>query len=153
MRAANVEGPGPWSISARSMTAKAQLTIAFGESNYTGTEGETTTITVTVTPAADREVTVLITVTEAGELLDVPEDILTLTITRGQDSGSFEIVIGADAGGSEITLKLATTAVRVSVGTPATATLTIDEPPNGRPPSTRPVLRSGPSLRTPPAER
>ncbi len=146
VRAANVEGPGPWSISARSMTAKAQLTIAFGESNYTGTEGETTTITVTVTPAADREVTVLITVTEAGELLDVPEDILTLTITRGQDSGSFEIVIGADTGGSELTLELTTTAVKVSVGTPGTATLTIDEPPNGPPAfdETGPAERSVP---------
>ena len=146
VRAVNVEGPGAWSMPARATTAKAQLTIAFGESNYTVTEGETATITVTVTPAADREVTVLITVTEAGELLDVPEDILTLTITRGQDSGSFEIVIGADTGGSELTLELTTTAVKVSVGTPGAATLTIDEPPNGPPAfdETGPAERSVP---------
>ena len=132
VRAVNVEGPGPWSIPARSMTAKAQLTVAFGELNYTVTEGETATITVTVTPAADREVTVTIT-SDGAVFADGTEDTLTLTIARGEDSRSFEIVTNADAGGSELTLELATMAVKVSVGTPGTATVTIDEPPNGPP--------------------
>ena len=147
VRAVNVEGPGPWSMPAKSTTAKAELTVVFGKSNYTVTEGETATITVTVTPAADRDVSVtVITATEAGNSLDVPDDTLALTIARGEDSLSFEIVTAADAGGSELTLKLATTAVKVSVGTPGVATLTINEPPNSQPT----FNETGPAERTVP---
>ena len=134
VRVVNGEGPGPWSMTARAMTRTAELAVAFGESNYTVTEGETATITVTVTPVADRDVTLTVSMTdEGGTFDDGTGNALTLTIARGQDSGSFEIVTAADAGGSELTLELATMTVKVSVGTPGTATLTIDQSPNSPP--------------------
>ena len=134
VRAVNGEGSGPWSMTAKAMTRTAELTVAFGGSNYTVTEGETATITVTVTPVADRDVTVTVSMTgEGGTFADGAGNALTLTVARGDGSYDFQIVTAADAGGRGLTLELATMAVKVSVGTPSTATLTIDEPPNSPP--------------------
>ena len=134
VRAVNGEGPGPWSMTPRAMTRTAELTVAFGGSNYPVTESETATITVTVTPVADRDITVTVSMTgDGGTFADGAGNALTLTIARGDRSYNFQIVTAADAGGSELTLKLVTTAVKVSVGTPSIATVTIDEPPNSPP--------------------
>ena len=148
VRAVNAVGPGPWSMTARAMTRKAELTVAFAESNYMVAEDETATITVTITPAADRNVTVTVSMTGDGATFgNGAGNALTLSIARGDGSYDFQIVTGADAGGSELTLELATKAVKVSVGTPGAATVTI----NGRTTNSPPAFdETGPAARSVP---
>ena len=137
VRAVNLEGPGPWSASARATTHKAQLTVALGSSAYTVTEGQTVDIEITVNPAADREVTVTITLTgEGGTFADSIGDEITLTISRGESSG--EITIQGDEdddlNDAEVTLTLSTNAVKVSLGEPSITIVTIsDNTPNTLP--------------------
>ena len=137
VRAVNLEGPGPWSESARATTHKAQLTVAFSSPTYTGTEGQTVDIEVTVNPAADREVTVTITMAGEGATFgDAIGDGLELTISRGESSG--EITIEGeeddDLNDAEVTLTLSTNAAKVSFGEPSITTVTIsDNTPNTLP--------------------
>ena len=89
VRAWNDEGEGQWA-SGSGTTDRAQLVVAFSSETFTVSEVGTSEITVNVTPAADRNVTVTITMTGTGATLsDLTNGMLT--ITRGQSSISFTI--------------------------------------------------------------
>ncbi len=136
VRARNDEGRSPWATST-STTDKVLLTVGFSATNYSVTEGATTTATVNVTPSADRDVTVTITKTGDGATLTGLDSKGNLTISRGLSSGSFTISGDQDndAANDEVTLTLNTNDGGVSVGSPSTSTVTIldDEEPNSPP--------------------
>ena len=113
-------------------TEKAQLTVAFSSATYTVREGESATTTVTVTPAADRNVTVTITMTGTGATLSGLGTGNALTIERGQSSASFTISGDQDNDNVDdvVTLTLTTNADGVTLGSPSTTTVTIEEPNN-----------------------
>ena len=130
-RAKNDEGDGEWA-SASGTTKKAELTIAFSAATYTVDEGEEATITVIVTPTADRSVTVTVTMTGSGASISALDTGNTLTIARGQNSASFTISgdQDEDAIDSEVSLTLSTSDDGVTLGSPSTTTVTIEEPNN-----------------------
>ena len=148
VRAVNAAGPGPWSMTAKAMTRTAELTVAFGESDYMVAEDGTATITVTITPATDRNITATVSMTGDGATFgNGAGNALILSIDRDDGSYDFQIVSNADAGDSELTLELATTAVKVSVGTPGAATVTINRDTTNSSPifeETGPAARSVP---------
>ena len=131
VRAKNDEGGGQWATDSGT-TDKSLLTVAFNSATYTVDEGEEATITVTVTPAADRNVTVTLTMTGTGATLSDLDTGNTLTVARGQSSASFTITGNQDddAMDSEVTLTLITNADGVTLGSPSTTTVTIEEPNN-----------------------
>ena len=131
VRAKNNEGEGQWATD-RGTTDKALLTVAFGSATYTVGEGNTATSTVIVTPVADRDVTVTITMSGAGATLSGLDNNNTLTIARGQSSASFTISGDQDNDNVDdvVTLTLTTNADGVTLGSPSTTAVTIEEPNN-----------------------
>ena len=130
-RAKNNEGEGQWAASS-GVTEKARLTIAFSAATYTVDEGEEATITVIVTPTADRSVTVTVTMSGTGATLSGLGTGDSLTIARGQNSASLTISGDEDnnATDGEVTLTLSTDDDGVTLGSPSTTTVTIEEPNN-----------------------
>ena len=119
--AINIEGPSPWSESVYATTHKAQLTVAFGNSTYDVTEGQTGNVAVTVSPAADRDVLVTIIMTGDGaQFADAVGDELMVTVSRGDSS--VELTIQGDedddVNDAEVTLTLSTNALKVSISEP-----------------------------------
>ena len=131
VRATNDEGKGQWATSSGT-TEKAQLTVAFSAATYSVNEGDTATSTVTVNPTADRDITVTITMTGTGATLYGLNNGNALTIARGQNSASFTISgdQDEDAIDSEVSLTLSTSDDGVTLGSPSTTTVTIEEPNN-----------------------
>ena len=112
-------------------TEKAQLTLAFTSATYTVGEGDSATTTITVTPIADRNVTTTITMSGTGATLPGLTNGM-LTIERGQSSASFTISGNQDNDNVDdvVTLTLTTNADGVTLGSPSTTTVTIEEPNN-----------------------
>ena len=137
VRAVNVEGPGDWSPTSSAKTTEAELIVAFSSETYMVNEGGEATIALVVTPTADRVVTVRVTMTGTGATLSSLGTAGTLTITRGQNAGSFSLSGNQDndAVNDEVTLALSTDDDGVSVGNPSITTVTIidDEEPNSPP--------------------
>ena len=131
VRAKNNEGGGQWATG-RGTTEKAELTVAFSSATYTVREGESATTTVTVTPVTDRNVTVTLTMTGTGATLSGLGNGNALTIARGQSSASFTISGDQDNDNVDdvVTLTLTTIADGVTLGSPSTTAVTIEEPNN-----------------------
>ena len=131
VRAKNDEGEGQW-VTGRGTTEKADLTVAFSSATYTVNEGSTTDINVNVAPTADRNVTVTINMTGTGATLSGLNADNMLTIIRGQSSASFTISGDQDNDNVDdvVTLTLTTNADGVTLGSPSTTTVTIEEPNN-----------------------
>ena len=131
VRAVNVEGRGGWSPTSSAKTAEARLTVAFSAATYMVDEGEEATITVTVTPVADCDMMVIVEITDGmGATLSGLTNGM-LTIARGQHSGSFTISGDQDddVADNAVTLTLSPYeyACNVVLGSPSTATVTIEE--------------------------
>ena len=131
VRAVNVEGQGGWSPTSEGKTAEARLTVAFSSDTYSVGEGEETTITVTVTPVADCDMMVAVEITDGtGATLSGLTNGM-LTIARGQNSGSFTISGDQDDDVTDnavtLTLSPYEYACNVVLGSPSTATVTIEE--------------------------
>ena len=131
VRARNNEGEGQWATGSGT-TEKADLTVAFSSATYTVGEGSTTDINVNVAPTADRNVTVTVTMTSTGATLSGLNADNMLTIIRGQSSASFTISGDQDNDNVDdvVTLTLTTNADGVTLGSPSTTTVTIEEPNN-----------------------
>ena len=129
VRARNNEGEGQWATDSGT-TERAQLTVVFSFPTYTVGEGKEATITVTVTPTADRNVMVTINMTGTGAMLSGLGTGNALTIARGQVSASFTISGDEDNDNVDdvVTLTLTTNADGVTLGSPSTTTVTIEEP-------------------------
>ena len=129
VRAKNDEGEGPWAMDSGT-TEKAQLTVAFTSATYTVDEGSNTDINVNVAPTADRNVTVTVTMTSTGATLSGLGTGNALTIERDQSSASFTISGDQDNDNVDdvVTLTLTTNADGVTLGSPSTTTVTIEEP-------------------------
>ena len=136
VRANNDEGEGEWAFGSGT-TERTQLVVAFSSETFTVSEVGTSEITVNVTPAADRNVTVTITMTGTGATLSGLDANGELTIERRQSSAHFTISGDQDddAMDDEVTLTLSTDADGVSLVSPFTVTVTIvdDEVPNTPP--------------------
>ena len=136
VRANNDEGEGEWAFGSGT-TERTQLVVAFSSETFTVSEVGTSEITVNVTPAADRNVTVTITMTGTGATLSGLDANGELTIERRQSSAHFTISGDQDddAMDDEVTLTLSTDADGVSLVSPFTITVTIvdDEVPNTPP--------------------
>ena len=131
MRAKNDEGEGQW-VMDNGTTEKADLTVAFSSATYTVGEDSTTDINVNVAPTADRNVTVTIAMSGEGATLSGLDTGNALTIARGQSSASFTISGDQDNDNVDdvVTLTLTTNADGVTLGSPSTTTVTIEEPNN-----------------------
>ena len=131
VRAKNDEGEGQWATDSGT-TEKADLTVAFSSATYTVNEGSTTDINVNVAPTADRNVTVTLAMTGTGATLSSLDVGNALTIARGQGSASFTISGNHDNDAMDdvVTLTLTTNADGVTLGSPSTTTVTIEEPNN-----------------------
>ena len=137
VRAVNGEGAGEWSGSGSGTTASVGLTVAFSESQYGATEeGIAATVMVTVSPAADREISIPITLTGAPspddpEVGDYTAAGLTggnLAFARGDSFASFTITANDDTDDQNEKVNLAIGSplpTGVTAGTPNTAVLTI----------------------------
>ena len=136
VRAVNIEGRGGWSPTSSAMTTQAKLTVAFSAATYTVDEGDTADITVNVNPVADRDVIVIVHITDGtGATLSNLDTGNTLTITRDQNSRRFTISGDQDddnATDDEVTLTLSKDedTYNVVLGNPATVTIVDDEVPN-----------------------
>ena len=130
VRAKNEEGEGQWATGSGT-TEKADLTVAFSSATYTVGEGSNT-INVNVAPTADRNVTVTVTMTSTGATLSGLGTGNALTIERDQSSASFTISGDQDNDNVDdvVTLTLTTNADGVTLGSPSTTTVTIEEPNN-----------------------
>ena len=110
-----------------------QRAVNYGAASYTVNEGSNATINVTLTQAADRALSVPITVTRGtAEARDYEVSGLTggaVAFSQGADSGSFTITAAQDEDSSNETLTLGfgTLPGGVVAGTRATATVTIDD--------------------------
>ena len=132
VRAKNEEGEGQWAMN-NSTTEKAQLTVAFSAETYTVDEGRHRRPSPsTVNPIADRDVTVTVTMTGTGATLSDLDIGNTLTVARGQSSASFTISGNQDNDNVDavVTLTLTTNADGVTLESPSTTTVTIEEPNN-----------------------
>ena len=110
-----------------------QRTVSYGAASYTVNEGSSATIDVTLSQAADRALSVPITVTRGtAEARDYEVSGLTgggVAFSQGANSGSFTITAAQDEDSSNETLSLGfgTMPGGVSAGSPATASVTIDD--------------------------
>ena len=110
-----------------------QRTVSYGAASYTVNEGSSATIDVTLSQAADRALSVPITVTRGtAEARDYEVSGLTgggVAFSQGAGSGSFTITAAQDEDSSNETLSLGfgTMPGGVSAGSPATASVTIDD--------------------------
>ena len=110
-----------------------QRAVNYGAASYTVNEGSNATINVTLTQAADRALSVPITVTRGtAEARDYEVSGLTggaVAFSQGADSGNFTITAAQDEDSSNETLTLGfgTLPGGVVAGTRATATVTIDD--------------------------
>ncbi len=134
VRAKNRAGPGRASNEAEAVL----LTVAYSASSYEATEGGAAVeVGVVLSPAADRAVSIPLTVTaDAGtEESDYTVRGLsggTVSFTRGQSTQTFTITANVDEDEDDetVSLGLGTLPEGVSAGTPASATVTLLDVPN-----------------------
>ena len=129
VRSKNSEGESGWSNSGEGSTPQL-LNVTFSSGTYRVTEGSSVTITVNVSPAADRVLSIPISVTDgSAESDDYEVSGTPLTFAIGDSTKTFTISANNDSDRDDETVNLAfgTLPDAVEGGTPATATLTIDD--------------------------
>ena len=143
VRSKNSEGESGWSNSGEGSTPQL-LNVTFSSGTYTVTEGSSVTIAVNMSPAADRGLSIPISVTAgSAEADDYTVSGIPLTFAIGDSSKTFTISTTNDSDQDDETVNLAFGSLPAAVGTAAnsTATLTtIDDPPpaNDPPPADDP---------------
>ena len=129
VRTMNDEGESVWSLS-DSKTDMTELVVAFGSDSYIGSAGSRTVATkVTVSPRADRTVRVNIEVVGEGAVLPRhPNGRAVIRRTTGLVTVPVEFQ--SDTGSVTLKLSLPAEAERVTLGSPASAVVSIgDNPP------------------------
>ena len=137
VRSKNSEGESGWSPTGEGSTLQ-MLNVTFSSGTYTVTEGSSVTIAVNMSPAADRGLSIPISVTAgSAEADDYTVSGIPLTFAIGDSSKTFTISTTNDSDQDDETVNLAFGSLPAAVGTAAnsTATLTtIDDPPPDDPP-------------------
>ena len=132
VRSKNVEGYSGWSPTGEG-TIPSSLSVSFSSGSQTVDEGSSATFTVTVSPAADRELSIPISVTRGtAEADDYSVSGLTngnLTFADTESSKTFTISTTSDSDRSDETVNLAfgQLPAAVGTGTQSTAQLTIND--------------------------
>ena len=119
VQARNSEGPSGWSPTGEG-TISARLDVTLSPASQTVNEGSSATITVTVSPAADRELSIPISVTRGtAEADDYSVSGLTngtLTFADTESSKTFTISTNTDSDRSDETVDLAFGQLPAAVG-------------------------------------
>ena len=132
VRSKNSEGESDWSDTGEGSIPQL-LNVSFSSGTYDENEGSNVTVTVNVSPAADRSLSIPITVTAGtAESGDYSVSGLTngeLSISSGDSSATFTIRTTTDSERDDETVNLAfgTLPAAVGTGSQATATLTIND--------------------------
>ena len=132
VRSKNSEGESDWSPTGEG-TIPSSLSVSFSPGSQTVNEGSTATFTVTVDPAADRSLSIPISVTRGtAEASDYSVSGLTngtLTLADTDSSKTFTISTTNDSDRNDETVNLAfgQLPTAVGTGTQSTATLTIND--------------------------
>ena len=148
MRARNAAGPGPASAATPAVTPVATLTATFAAAAYEAREGGAAVeVSVNLSPAADRAVSLPITVTPASGAAagDYTVSRDTLAFAVGEASQSFTITATEDQQaetGETLQLSFGALPAQVQAGTPAQATVQLLEPENRPPVVTGPATPS-----------
>ena len=130
VRSKNSEGESAWSPTGEESIPQQLLNVTFSSGTYTATEGSSATITVNVSPAADRDLSIPISITAgSAESGDYTVSRTPLTFAIGDSTKTFTISTTDDSDRDDETVNLAfgTLPDAVGRGTQATATLTIDD--------------------------
>ena len=147
-RAANGNVTSVWSASGSGRTAVRPLTVSYGASTYRATEGgAAATVTVSLSPAADRDLKIPIKATpESGDFRLDDLDNNKLSFARDSSSKTFQITATQDADGDDETVTLGfgtSLPPSVSAGTPASATVTLDDALSEPPQPPKPAVTAG----------
>ena len=132
VRSKNVEDDSDWSPTGEG-TIPRSLSVSFSSGNETVNEGSRATFTVTVSPAADRDLSIPISVTRGtAEADDYSVSGLTngtLTFADTESSKTFTVSTNTDSDRSDETVDLAfgQLPAAVGTGTQSTAQLTIND--------------------------
>ena len=132
VRSKNSEGESDWSPTGEG-TIPSSLSVSFSPGSQTVNEGSSATFTVTVDPAADRSLSIPISVTlGSAEASDYSVSGLTnetLTFADTESSKTFTISTTNDSDRNDETVNLAfgQLPTAVGTGTQSTATLTIND--------------------------
>ena len=132
VRAKNIEGESDWSPTGEG-EIPSSLSVSFSQASQTVTEGNTATITVNVSPAADRALSIPVSVsgtnTETGDYQVSGLSSGELSIASGDSTKTFTISTTADSDRNDETVNLSFGQLPAAVGTGTnpTAMLTIDD--------------------------
>ena len=140
VQAKNSEGPSGWSPTGEG-SIPSRLNVSFSSATYTVTEGNNATITVNVSPAADRTLSIPISVTagsaESGDysVSDLTDGNLTFEDTESSKTFTISAANDSDRDNETLSLGFGQLPAAVGTGTNSTATLTIDDTPDDTPPA------------------
>ena len=132
VQARNSEGDSDWSDSGEG-SIPSKLNISFSSSTYSVNEGISATITVTVSPAADRGLSIPVTVTagsaESGDysVSGLTNGKLAFADTENSKTFTISTTNDSDRDNETVSLRFGTLPAAVGTGSQATATLTIDD--------------------------
>ena len=129
VRSRNAEGESAWSPSGEGSIPK-RLNVSFSPATRTVDEGSSASYTVTVTPAADRALSIPVSISRGtAESGDYSPTSTTLSFASTDTSKSFSIATTNDSDRDDETVNIQFGALPAAVGTDAqsTASLTIDD--------------------------
>ena len=137
VRSKNAEGDSAWSPTGEG-TIPSSLSVSFSPASQTVTEGNSATFTVTVSPAADRGLSIPISVTRgSAESGDYSVSGTPLSFVSGETSETFTISTTDDDDRDDETLSIGFGSLPTAVGTgsQSTASLTINDTTPAPPPN------------------
>ena len=139
VRSKNSEGQSEWSASGEERIPSS-LSVSFSPSSRTVDEGSPASFTVNVSPAADRALSIPVSITAgSAESDDFSPTSRTVSIASGGSSGTFSISTtnDSDRDNETVSIRFGTLPPAVGTGSQSTATLTINdttpEPRNNNP--------------------
>ena len=132
VQAKNSEGPSGWSPTGEG-SIPSRLNVSFSSATYTVTEGNNATIRVNVSPAADRELSIPVTVAAGTAESDdysvsgLPNGDLTFEDNESSKTFTISATNDSDRNDETVNLSFGQLPAAVGTGTQTTATLTIDD--------------------------
>ena len=145
VRSRNAEGQSAWSSSGEGTIPK-RLNVSFSPATRTVDEGSSASYTVTVTPAADRSLSIPVSISRGtAESGDYSPTSITLTFESSDTSKSFSVSTTNDSDRDDetVNLRFGTLPAAVGTGSQSTASLTINDTTPAPRTNTNPNPNSG----------